>query len=94
MIKLISIIIYCTIPIALLSWVIYFTTKDYFTDVHVGQKWVYYYGSSDNPFKQPQTDTNTVIAVKDGYVLYRNSWQNNASSSKRYFLIGSKLITK
>ena len=58
--------------------------------VEVGQIWLY---STGNPFKS-HVDCNEVLDVKNGWVQYRDICTGWISSSTvKYFLIGSKLLT-
>lgn len=91
--KFILIIYYiCTIVLfAILIYCVYDFTKPYTTNFEKGQVWVYEY-QPDNPFNNATIDTNVIIDVKGDYIMYKNSWEDSAVQSKRYFLIGSRLI--
>lgn len=57
-------------------------------EIKPGQVWVWEY---QTPFEF-NVDTMTVLAVKDGYVQYRNSWGFVHDQSERFFRHGSRMI--
>lgn len=62
-------------------------------EVKPGQVWRYS-TNPKNPFEKPLVDTTTVLAVKDGYVLYTSTLTGGKreSATIRMFLIGSTRI--
>lgn len=56
--------------------------------IKVGQVWIRCEGDSENPFETERFYTNTVLGVKNGYVLYssnRGLFSINLSVRERYF---------
>lgn len=63
--------------------------KTHSVTVCAGQVWVYV---GEDPF-DPWTQTNTVLAVQDGYVQYKSNTGRTNSWGVHTFLYGSTLIS-
>lgn len=66
--------------------------------VRVGDVWIYSF--DEDPFKEPSPDTNTVLAVSNGYVQYRNEyvfhgkpWCVTNSTWLKRFVLDSKKVS-
>ena len=63
--------------------------------IEAGQVWVESIGNSDNPFKAVEMQTNTILAVGNGYVLYQVSFLGKPvelSCSEKLFRMNSALL--
>ena len=77
---------------AYLIWNIKCVTLGEDVEIKQGQVWVYE-RNEENPFKKIERDTLVVLDTKSRYVKYLENG-DTLSTTKRMFLIGSRLISQ